>query len=319
MLNCLLERELKMKNTPYDDVFRTLLNDCSQLIIPVINETFHEEYSGDEEIIFFPNEHFLNRKDGVEEERITDTCFIVKGNITKKYHWECQSTDDNRMMVRIFEYDTQIALDDGEVTGDMLTVEFPNSAILYLRSDWKTPDIMKICIRTSGGEMIYEVPVLKVQIYSIQEIFDKRLLFLIPFYIFTHEGKFSEYDKDERKLEALMDEYEYIKNMLEELCNNTVIDEFTKCTIIDMSNKVLEHLTGNHDRVKEGVKSVMGGKVLDYEAKRIKNEGISQGITVGITQGKKETLIGLVKDGLISVEEAAKRLQKSVEEFKMLL
>ena len=25
-------------NTPYDDVFRTMLNDCSSLIIPVINE-----------------------------------------------------------------------------------------------------------------------------------------------------------------------------------------------------------------------------------------------------------------------------------------
>ena len=32
-------------NTPYDDVFRTLLNDCSSLIIPVVNEIFHESYS----------------------------------------------------------------------------------------------------------------------------------------------------------------------------------------------------------------------------------------------------------------------------------
>ena len=31
-------------NTPYDDVFRTLLNDCSSLIIPVVNEIFHESY-----------------------------------------------------------------------------------------------------------------------------------------------------------------------------------------------------------------------------------------------------------------------------------
>ena len=31
-------------NTPYDDVFRTLLNDCSSLIIPVINEVFGENY-----------------------------------------------------------------------------------------------------------------------------------------------------------------------------------------------------------------------------------------------------------------------------------
>ena len=30
-------------NTPYDDVFRTLLNDCTQLIIAVINEAFHEQ------------------------------------------------------------------------------------------------------------------------------------------------------------------------------------------------------------------------------------------------------------------------------------
>ena len=39
-------------NTPYDDVFRTLLNDCSQLIIPIINEVFGEHFSGDEKIVF---------------------------------------------------------------------------------------------------------------------------------------------------------------------------------------------------------------------------------------------------------------------------
>ena len=38
-------------STPYDDVFRTLLNDCSSLIIPVINEIFSEHFSGDEKIV----------------------------------------------------------------------------------------------------------------------------------------------------------------------------------------------------------------------------------------------------------------------------
>ena len=42
-------------NTPYDDVFRTLLNDCSSLIIPVINEVFGEDYRGDEEVRFYPS------------------------------------------------------------------------------------------------------------------------------------------------------------------------------------------------------------------------------------------------------------------------
>ncbi|MCI9389885.1 MAG: hypothetical protein HFH54_09430 [Lachnospiraceae bacterium] len=56
--------DVRITSTPYDDVFRTLLNDCSQLVIPVINEVFGEDYSGKEEIIFSPNEHFLNRQGG---------------------------------------------------------------------------------------------------------------------------------------------------------------------------------------------------------------------------------------------------------------
>ena len=34
--------------------------------------------------------------------------------------------------------------------------------------------------------------------------------------------------------------------------------------------------------VREGVKTVMGGKVLEYEAKSIKREGIKEGIEQGI-------------------------------------
>ena len=51
-----------------------------------------------------------------------------------------------------------------------------------------------------------------------------------------------------------------------------------RCTIIDMSNKVLEHIAVKYDTVKERVKSVMGGKVLEYEAKTIKREGLEEGI-----------------------------------------
>lgn len=39
--------KMELTNTPYDDVFRTLLNDCGSLIIPVINEVFGEHYTGE--------------------------------------------------------------------------------------------------------------------------------------------------------------------------------------------------------------------------------------------------------------------------------
>ena len=144
-------------STAYDDVFRTLLNDCSPLIIPVINEVFGENYSGDEKIEFAPNEHFLNAQDGDEKKRITDSNFLVIAKFTRKrYHFECESTPDLRILIRMFEYDMQIGLDqDREIKENELIVNLPNSAVLFLRSKPSTPDQMRVIIRTPSGEVSY--------------------------------------------------------------------------------------------------------------------------------------------------------------------
>ncbi len=301
-----------LSNTPYDDVFRTLLNDCSPLILPLINEVFDEHYTGKEKIVFSPNEHFLNRQDGEEEERITDNSFKVLGAIPKKYHWECQCNPDNSMLVRFFEYDTQIALDEGEIVENVLTVTFPHSAVLFLRHTLSTPNTMTIKINTPGGDISYDIQVMKVGMYSLDEIFDKNLLFLIPFYIFSHESRFKEYAENEEKLSALKAEYEKIKNRLEELAKNGMIDEYTRCTITDMSNKVLEHIAKNYKSVREGVKSVMGGKILDYEAKDILNRGKQE----GKQEGRLELLFNLVSRKIFSVEDAAMEAQLTPEIFE---
>jgi hypothetical protein len=53
-----------------------------------------------------------------------------------------------------------------------------------------------------------------------------------------------------------------------------------------MSNKVLAHIASKYNTVRKGVKSIMGGRVLEYEAKTIRNEGIEEGIrgTVSILE-----------------------------------
>ena len=40
--------------TPYDDAFRTMMNDCIQLLIPVINEIFGKNYTGKEKLLPTP-------------------------------------------------------------------------------------------------------------------------------------------------------------------------------------------------------------------------------------------------------------------------
>ena len=90
--------------TAYDDSFRTLLNDCTELVIPVVNEVFGESYTGMEEIIFSPNEHFLSQDVGNEEKRITDTTFVIVrfNDIRKRYHMECESKLDRMILIHIF-------------------------------------------------------------------------------------------------------------------------------------------------------------------------------------------------------------------------
>ena len=269
-------------STPYDDVGHTLLYDCSQLILPVINEMFGEHYDGTEKIVFQPNELYVQQQNGRQRKRITDSSFyVIKGDVTKKYHYEIQSTEDNTMLLRMFEYDAQIALSEGKIVDNVLEVSFPHSALLYLRHSENTPDNMMVRIKTPGTTAEYEIPVLKVQQYSIDEIFDKKLYYLIPFYIFTHESRFKVYEKDESQLQILLAEYRHICGKLNEMMENGEMDAYTKQSILDMGKKVVRNLASDSDSVREGVEQIMGGKILNYPAKRILNKGKAEGRVEG--------------------------------------
>ena len=78
------------------------------------------------------------------------------------------------MLVRFFEYDTQIALDEGEIKGNILTVTLPHSAVLFLRHHASTPDTLKIRMITPGGTVEYDIQVMKSQQYTLKEIFEKN-------------------------------------------------------------------------------------------------------------------------------------------------
>ncbi|MCD8214273.1 MAG: hypothetical protein LUC97_01285, partial [Clostridiales bacterium] len=226
-------------STPYDDVFKTLINDCKPLVLPVLNEVFGENYTGNEEIVFSQNEHFLNKQNGEEEKRITDSSFTVIGEKTKKYLFECQSTPDDSMLVRIFEYATQIALDESEIVKNVLEVTIPNSAILFLRSNKSTPDKMQIVINTPGGSVAFDVLVMKVRKYNLEDIFEKNLLFLIPFYIFNYSSKkqLDELNTDEGKLNTLIGKYKHIVEHLDTLTEQGKLSAYNRTTILEMANK----------------------------------------------------------------------------------
>ena len=194
-----------------------------------------------------------------------------------------------------------------------LTVEFPHSAVLYLRHNSRTPDAMTVRIKTPGGEISYQVLVMKTQQYTLDEIFEKRLLFLIPFYIFTHESRFDEYENNAEKQELLKREVMEIMDKLEQMALAGEISEYEKCTIVDMTRKVVEKITAKYENVRKEVTSVMGGKVLEYEAKKILQSGIQKGKIDSILELLEE--LGTVSDELRSCIQE----EKDMEVLKLYL
>ena len=299
-----------MDNTPYDDVFRTLLTDCTELMIPVVNEIFHTKYTGKETPIPQPLKNQLYGGSA--------GCNTAQ---RKRYHIECQSTEDGSMIVRMFEYDTQLALENREFISNILTVQFPDSAIVSLRHTKNTPEEMTVKVLTPGGRVSYTVPVLKIKRYTIHELFEKKLFFLIPFHIFAYEKDFKELEENKKKLKQLEAEYASIRERLEIACQMGDLNRYAKAAILDMSRKVIEHLAVKYKNVAKGVSRTMGGKVLNYEAKDILNRGRAEGRMEGRREGEEYTKIQIATkllnmgNDIKSVAELAELPQETVEKL----
>ena len=171
--------------TAYDDAFRTMEGRCDDLLIPFVSHMFGEQYDKTAVVKRLRNEHYVEHEDGSKEKRITDSFFdITYKDVTKRYHLECESKAyDGTILVRIFEYGTQIAIDTGEKSSYKARFVFPESGVLVLRSSKETPEKAVIeIIMPNGKEVSYDVPLIKISDYSIEDIskeylkipFDKR-------------------------------------------------------------------------------------------------------------------------------------------------
>ena len=145
------------------------------------------------------------------------------------------------------------------------------------------------------------------------------MYFLIPFYIFTHESRFQVYNKNGSEIEVLRREYAEICSRLEAICATGEITEFELRIILETSEMVLNQIARHYENVQKEVRSAMLGPAIQTKARTILDEGIQigreQGREQGLAQGRNQILISLVKDGKISIDEAAGYGGISVAEF----
>ena len=133
--------------------------------------------------------------------------------------------------------------------------------------------------RVPGDSAQYYVPIAKIVKYSIDEIFEKKLYILIPFYIFTYEADFDEYNTDKEKLAELHGQYQLIIDRLSELVEKEEITAFDKKTIVDITDDVVRELTKKYTKLQKEVGDLMSGAMLETEARRLRDEYLQEGIS----------------------------------------
>ncbi len=304
------QQEDSYVSTPYDDVFRTMNEDCPRFVIPLINEIFGTDYPINAEVEFLADKHIINLPGRKHIKRETDSNIsVTDANGNARYHIECQSANDNEISIRVYEYDARTAMNVGELIGDEYHVRFPHSAVLYLRSSANTPKKLHIVIETPGGNVSYPVPVIKVKQFGLEEIFEKELWFLIPFYLFKYEDDFPTYENNEQLRRAMLSEFREISRRLEQLCNAGKMTSRETGMLLELTGDVAENLASNYEKIRNEVKEIMGGKVLNYRTKTAWNEGLSQGLSQGRATAITEAILNLMNSMKLTAEQAMDALK----------
>ena len=335
-----MEKEINKKNNPvysetaYDDAFRTMEGRCDDLLIPFVSHMFKEVYGNSAVIKRLRNEHFVEHEDRTEEKRVTDSNFeIIYNGISKRYHLECESKKyDGTILVRIFEYDSQIAKNQAEGSLYKLKVNFPNSGLLLLRGSAEAPDHAEIEISMPDDRAVsYHVPIVKMSDYTVDDIFREKLFMLIPFYIFNYERQLPDIDKSEDDINRLLNVYSDVFDRLENELRSGNLSALSYSAIIRLTYSVAYKLTMKQDNVRKKVGDVMGGKVLDLpefilfdqakaEAKaELRAEAMAEVKAEAVAEVKAEARNEVLAEFAAErkrLEEEIAKLQKRIEELE---
>ena len=286
-----------------------MLEKMPELVIPLINEVFGTKYPADIPIEQQRNEH--QTKSG---EKITDSRLKIADKI---YHIECQSTSDTEMVIRMIEYDFAISLESKKIENGRYRIYFPHSCVLYLRGKGRSNTIGMDIVMPNGQIIKYDLPAIYVENYTTDVIFQKKLLFLLPFYIMRYEKSREKLDKNPKELRELLQEYEKIAGKLEDSLLGRG-REAQHRYLVEVIIRISDYIFANSEKTRKGVNAAMGGEVLDLKTDKLINE-IRQDVKEEVRdEVKMEIVVYMLKKGINTLEEIADSTNLSLEQVKKI-
>lgn len=293
------QEEKADRSTIFDDVFRTIAQKMPQLLIPLINEVFHTNYSEDTDFEQLRNEHY--EKYG---KIITDSIIRIGPHL---YHIECQSERDADMAIRMFEYDISIALEHTSKAEDIWEIEFPRSCVLYVRNHRHLPEYHTAIVKFADGQQVtYQVPIIHAQKYTVNAIFEKQLLILLPYHILRYEHFLKSNKTNEKKVEQLLEDYRKINQLLMETAEKEKKSGLYQ-NMICVIQEIADYIIPKNSEVRKGIGDIMGGNILTLPSDYIEE---------GRKEGRLNEIFSSVQEGDYSAMRGAQKAEMSIDQFE---
>ena len=275
-------------STPYDDSYKTLLTEHPRLIIPVVNEMFGKNYGNDAPVRFLPTEYHEHTEDSNIQKYASDACFQIFSSDQGIYLLECQSNSDPDMMLRMARYRLHATLQNLRMDGNNVRSNFPDLGCIYLRPPGREAAMDGIDISFPNGQEIKIKPVfLRVDRYSLRDIEEKELYFLLPFYAFNREKELRGTDENRESMEIYGD-FEKITNILERTLENGTLTPQEILSIREITFNVVDGLSKDNPYPKKEVREIMGGTVYELATTKLYEEAKAAGEILGKAKGIAE-------------------------------
>ena len=188
-------------------------------------------------------------------------------------------------------------------------MEFPQSCVLYLRGKGEPDFLEMVMVMPDGRKMEYQVPVVHVQAYTKDEIFQKKLIFLLSFYIMRYEKKRDQAETDSVFLEGMLKEYADIEEYLEQELLDQDREQAYR-DMIELIRRIADYIFADRKKVKERLGDIMGGKVLELETDKL----IKIGEEKGIEKAQQQSIHNLMASMKWTVKQAMDALGIPEEE-----
>ena len=262
------KNDLKSTDKVYDSVFWTEINKFTRYVPMLVNEAFGEHFTMNAEVELLPGKQVIDINEGKRIKREVDALIrlseILEEPVSHLYHFELETKGKKSIFIRIAQYATAHAFANVRELEDGAEIFIPRSAVVFLRTDSKDVKDFRIYINYPEGRVSYNVPVLRIKDYDLDAIFEKKLLLLLPFYVFNITDKeLDEMDRDSSKLEKLIAVLDDINTRLQNLVDEEAIDEIQKGTIKQYLKDVLDKMMEKRENAKKGVEEDMGGYIIE--------------------------------------------------------